>query len=186
MTHTALIRFGLADTPDAILSDIKREGRELYGRMRMLHDTEPVWVNHDRDRQVGRVLEVLRYDDTAYGGSRWVAALCEIEDPPSWLERGTKASVSYKPIRTWTYNGWRVVADAVLGELSLLSPDRTPAEPLAEVVTLRRSAAAAISSDRAAAAGAHREAGEEIHGGPKRIYRPNVGRVLAVEGRLIG
>lgn len=67
----------------------------------------PVIVDHDKERVVGRVLDLLtRYED---GEGTWLVARCEIDDrAPSWIKKGTPASFGY----VITHNGGAATSSA--------------------------------------------------------------------------
>lgn len=163
MSHTALIRLGLADTGDGIYSDLRREhrggdGGELYGNMQFAPDREPpLLVDHVKDaKPIGRVKSLLRTWETPFGGTQWLTAFCEITDPPCWLEKGTPASISYAALHRQELEGWMITRKGLVTEVSVLSPGKRPAEPLAQVVSFspveRPAAAVPSTSDRVAAA----------------------------------
>lgn len=144
MTHRALIRLGGRATQDVLRSPPTRSHTELYGRpeeMQILDgDLAPyVCVDHSKE-PIGRVKSVFSMDsaESVNGGigGKWLAAVVEIDDPPSWLKVGTPASISYAPTWRREENGWTVVERALLREVSILSGDKRPAEPCAQVLTL--------------------------------------------------
>ncbi len=97
----------------------------------------PVWVDHDEGRVIGRVRELNRSDEPMIGW--WHVALIELHDPPSWANASTPVSLSTKPLfmSTSTMFGRELAHEALVVELSLLSPSKQPAEPLARMLTLR-------------------------------------------------
>ena len=99
--------------------------------------TCPVIVNHDANRLVGEVSSLIRWDDET---GPWLAAIRTIHDAPVWLSKETRVSFGYKPAGTSSdVFGCEIARRGLVDEVSLLAPDRKPAEPLARVVTLRRS-----------------------------------------------
>lgn len=66
------------------------------------------------------------------------------------------------------------LSDAVITEVSVLTPATKPAEPFAKVLLVREE-----SPTRPVRATPGPAAGEIIHGG-ERIVRPGIGQVLAV------
>jgi hypothetical protein len=101
-------------------------------------------------------------------------ALAELDDAPPWLQKGTPASISHSACHRTIYNGWEVIRDGLVTEVSVLSPGVKPAEPLAQLITFTRqeSPPATTRADRPSVAG------EVFYGGA--VIRRNVGRVLAV------
>jgi hypothetical protein len=98
----------------------------------------PVVVDHDMDRPVGVVDELMRLPWS--DGRAWLAARCTITDPPEWLKRGTKASFPWNWLHVHEVNGWDCVRRSLIQEVSILSPSVQPKEPCAEVVLLERKA----------------------------------------------
>jgi hypothetical protein len=97
--------------------------------LRLRSDT-PVVVNHDTDRVVGHVRELVEQDD-------WVWARCVITDPPEWLEaHRTAASFRFIPFQRQRYKNLDRVLDALVCEVSVLSPSFQPAEAGAKVSLL--------------------------------------------------
>jgi hypothetical protein len=139
MSHTALIRF-------APQTCIERYNDPRWQRPRTVYDpgslkmppgrtSVPLIVNHDDDRVVGSVRAFSRMEDV---GDPWTVAHATIDRCPSWLRKDdTKASFGYKVLfENPDVFGCEVVRDAFVTEVSLLSPDRKPKEPLARVVGL--------------------------------------------------
>ena len=119
-------------------------------------------MNHDPDREVGRVLELVEWD---LWDGLWSCARCEIDGAPGWLERGTRASYGYACLHEQAIGEWSRLLRGLVTEVSILSPSVQPREPRAAVMLLQR-------------AEGH-QAGEVILGG-QRIIRQNVGQVLGV------
>jgi hypothetical protein len=171
VTYTSLIRFAPLATPERINSaSWKRPGRTMYdfGALTFLpgKSSVPLFVNHDKARQIGVVTELMRLDDI---DGPWLAALATITDRPCWLERGTRCSFAYASAGTsHDFFGCQIVRRGLVSEVSVLSPDRTPAEPLASVWSLRR-AETTSSCD-----------GEVIYHAPGTVLR----RVFATEVTL--
>jgi hypothetical protein len=111
----------------------------------------------------------------------WICAHVTVTDPPCWLDKRTAASfaritVHAPPMGEDAYR----VTRALVKEVSIVSPDRRPREPLAHVLWIGESTSsspAAERSDRRPAAG------EVILGGERIVCRHNTGKVLAVGGR---
>lgn len=177
MTYTALIRVAPIQTLER-RNDPRwtRRGRTLYqpDALRFLpsRPTVPLLVDHDDEREIGFVREIIRMEDTT---GPWLFARAVVTDPPAWLRRGTPASLGSKILRRGTFHD-DLVCSAIVDEVSLLSPGVEAAEPLAEVAVLQR-VDQASPAVRPSSPG--RAAGEVIYGG-QRIRRPNVGQVLGV------
>jgi hypothetical protein len=179
MTCEVCIRFAPVFTTERMAAGV-RPGRALYqrGALQFLpgRSTVPLLVDHDKDREVGVVHELVEWADT---DGPWIVARATVTDPPGWLERGTKASFGLATVRRQEIDGWERVHRALVTEVSVLPPTVRPAEPLAEVVLVERtsSSAAGRTSDRRPAAGEivldHGPAGA-------RVVRHGAGRVLAV------
>ena len=112
---------------------------EMYARD-ALHPTPgseltdvPVRVDHIKEASVGRVTG-LRVDTCVGGPSgTWQYVHVTIDDPPGWLRKGTPVSISracYQSRTPWDAD-WLLVQKAILTEVSLLSPGKTPAHPSA-------------------------------------------------------
>ena len=139
-------------------------------------------IDHDDSQVIGRVHELVRLD---WVDGPWVAARATVTaPPPMWLKPGTtKASFGSFPgsVSEWNIRGTRaeVSNSPIVLEVSVLGPATKPAEPLAEVLSIRpaevstRSQAVVRPDCRAAA-------GEVIIHGEQRIIRRGVGQVLGV------
>lgn len=166
MTYRALIKLGAVTTLDRINSDVwKGSGRTMFdaGSLTLMpgQTPVPVLVNHDQDRVVGTVDTLIRWEDA---DGPWVAAIATIHHRPVWLEKGARASFGYKNGSTNDdFFGHEVVHRGYVTEVSVLI-GRTPAEPCAQVLTLRPAEVAR----------------EEITLKPTLIRRPNIGQVLGV------
>ena len=116
MSHTAIITLGKLVTEDIMMNlDDLKPGTELFQRgslklgsaVQKPGEATPVCVNHDKNRVIGHVLELMNLDDT---DAEWLAALCVIEHPPSWLGRGTAASVCFTPVERYNLGpGSRII-----------------------------------------------------------------------------
>jgi hypothetical protein len=126
------------------------------------------WVfglNHDDDRVIGSIYSVLAYEDT---DGPWLAAMATIDEPPEWLRKNdTKASFCFKPLTRSQAFGCEIVRHGILDEVSVLSPDRRPQEPLARVVSLREAEPGL-------------NPGDQVFYGGQVLRRPGIGRVLAL------
>jgi hypothetical protein len=160
VSHTALIRLGAIATSSVLESTPTREYRELYRNagLRVLDGRLSPYVCVDHDKNpIGRVRSLFAADDyvavNGKRGGKWLMAHVDIERAPGWLSKDTRASISYAATWKREVNGWLVIEQGLLREVSILSPGKVGAEPHARVVHLERSAAAVPStSDRVAAA----------------------------------
>ena len=78
-----------------------------------------VIVDHDDTQQIGVVRELTVITDL--DGADWHVALCDIPDPPAWLRPGTGVSFGFKSLRRYEANGWDIVSDAIVDEISVLN-----------------------------------------------------------------
>jgi hypothetical protein len=164
MTHTAIIKFAPIFTVERFNDPAwNRPGRQLYesGAFRFLpsEDTVPLVVNHDDSREIGTVHEVFKLD---WIDGPWICARATVNDPPSWLKRGTRSSFSFITLHLTEFNirgtQAEVVAKGIVREVSVLSPTTNPAEPCAEVWSYRPAEVPPVARVAAPAA-----AGEVIH-----------------------
>lgn len=175
MTHDVLIRLARLINADALrdIDDGKIPAQRYVqrGGLRLREEGVPLLVDHDRSRRVGTVYRVLEFADTT---GLWVWAKATVEDPPGWLRAGTRASYGSHAIHQ-SDRGWK--HSSFVSEVSVLSSDHEPVEPLACVARLERSTSspAAGTSDRLAA-------GDTViyHQPGERIVRYGVGKVLGV------
>ncbi len=152
MSHTALIRFAPLTTLQRVNDPVwKRPGRTMYDSGALTFHpgktSAKLLVNHDDDHEIGVVHTLTRWEDT---DGPWLAAIAEITDRPEWLERGTRASFGYGPIHTAPdVFGCEILRRGIVNEVSVLSPGREPAEPLACVLALHPTEAKPTSSPAA-------------------------------------
>lgn len=136
MSLSALVRLGPLVTLEAIRNPASvREGAELYqsGALQLQRGAR-VFVNHDRDRPVGTVVELVEMAD---GEGEWLTARCSITAAPEWLRKGTAASIAYASTSRQQVAGWERILKGLVTEISILSPSVKPAQPMARVVLLR-------------------------------------------------
>jgi hypothetical protein len=151
VSHTCFLRFGRVYDPHAVLGPVRGNGA-MYdrGAFRKFNlDRLAVVVDHDMARPIGVVREIVEHEDT---DGTWWAALATIPEPPGWLKRGAGVSFGFKNLHRADVNGWEVVRDALLDEISVLHLMH-PGDPGAKVLTLHRteSSPARVTSDRPAA-----------------------------------
>jgi hypothetical protein len=170
----ACIRFAPVYTGERVQRGVK-PGRTLYSRGSLTflpgRSSVPLLVDHDKGREVGVVHELVEWDDV---DGPWIVARATISDAPGWLKRGIKASFSFATLQRQEMDGWEHVRRALLTEVSVLPPSVRPAEPLAEVLLLKRTSPVRPASGAAA--------GEVIHHPPGGVLvRPNIGRVTGID-----
>ena len=102
MTYTTLIRFAPLTTLERLNDPLwVRPGRTMYDNHSLTflpHRTSgvPLLVNHDPEREIGVVRELMRFEDT---DGPWLVAVATVTDRPEWLKRGTRASFGCKLAR---------------------------------------------------------------------------------------
>ena len=168
MTHTALIKVApiltLGRQNDPVWT---RRDRWLWrsNALRILpHQPTPkLLVDHDDEQVIGYVEKILHLEDT---DGPWFMGKAVVTHPPYWLKRGTPASLSSKILARSTFSE-DIICDALVHEISVLSPGVQPAEPLArvELYAPRSSPAARDASSGHSSAG-----GEIVHSGRLRRY----------------
>ena len=126
-----------------------KPGRTLYDHASLSFfpgkTSVPLLVNHDENREIGLVRELMRFEDT---DGPWLVAVATLTDRPDWLKRGVRASFGFKLARYSSFDH-DVLRKGYLTEVSVLTAGHEPLEPGARVLTLHRS-----------------EAGEVFWGGP--------------------
>jgi hypothetical protein len=96
-----------------------------------------------------------------------IGAHVEFHERPEWLRaRETPVSFACKSLLQSDAHGCDIIRDGWLTEVSVLSPDRTPAEPLAKVVYLRPAEETAARSEAALPSGL--------------IRRPPIGQIVGI------
>jgi hypothetical protein len=180
VSHTALVKFAPIFTLERFDDPVwNRAGRTLYerGAFQFLpgKTTVPLLVDHEDSREIGTVHELFRMD---WIDGPWIVARATLTAPPSWLKRGARASFGFSAFQRRELNirGTRadVIAGGIVTEVSVLSPSVKPAEPCAEVLSLRPTESPAAGADRPVA-------GEVIHHPPgTKLVRPGIGQVLRV------
>ena len=176
MTWETILRFAPAydtrhlvgnpeDVPELIVSPNALKTMKL-------HEPVPVVVDHDFGQVVGRVDLSWVGEDEDYGTRirRWWFASCELDEKPDWLKRGGGVSWSWNPLSSYRAGDTEILTSCVFREVSLLSPARNPAEPLARVCLVKPSVKR------------HPQAEPEgqVFGHGQILRRPNIGQVLAV------
>jgi hypothetical protein len=148
MSRIALVRLG--PTVSFELIDSNQTKRTLYdstGIRPVPGKVAPVVIDHDMDRRVGEVLELVTMDDVEPWPvcARWLCARVRLsDDAPAWLKRGTPASISYYTMFESEINGWPIIREGLLNEVTLCSATHKPVEPLAKVILLRDEPAAEV------------------------------------------
>ena len=145
MTHTTLVKFAPIYSLER-RNDPKwnREGRALYAsnalRFKPGLSEVPLLIDHQDDRRIGTVSKIFTMDWT---DGPWWAALATIDnEPPAWMRRyETKCSFRIATYARGSFTDAELVRGALVSEVSVLSPGTQPAEPLAQVLSVRRSEA---------------------------------------------
>jgi hypothetical protein len=135
--------------------------RYQRGSMRILPGrTEPipVVVDHDLERQIGVVDELVEWDD---GDGFWLAARCSI-NRDDWPRVGTGASAGYRTLRRQQIGAGERILDAILEEVTVTA-SMTPVNPGAKVILVRDLEPAT---------------GEVVHENHRRLIRRNCGQIL--------
>ena len=178
MSHTAMIRFAPVEPKDAV--DRMNAGtlnldRQWYWRGAFsflpAETSVPLVVNHDMTQEIGTVRSLFPYQDT---DGEWVAALCDVPDPPVWLKRDTPASIQVHRSPAARVPRPKDRRSRPHPRGSVLSPGVEPADPGAKVLTLHRE----VPKPK-------REPGlnpgdQVIYGNGQIIRRPAIGQVLGV------
>jgi len=137
VNHHALIAIApLLDAKRFGNPEWERPGRDSYwgNSLKLLPGEVALLVDHDDERQIGVVRALY---ELAWTDGRWVVADAVVTDPPSWLRKGTPASLSrYNTHVTRSAEGAERVTSAFVNEVSVLPPGVKPAEPRAQVVHL--------------------------------------------------
>jgi hypothetical protein len=129
----ALIRVGRLYTGEPV-----PEGETRYQRgcMRILpgrSEPIPLLVDHRTERKLGTIDEIIELDCT---DGAWLAARCTLRETPSWLRKGTGASMGYKTLHRQQLGEGERVLDAILDEVTV-TVGQTPANAGAKVMLLR-------------------------------------------------
>jgi hypothetical protein len=133
--HTAFIKIGRLVDVDLLRNvDSLADGAEVFqrGALTMLPAGSRVLVDHDDEREIGFVRELVEFPDS---DGHWLAALTTITEPPGWLRRGTPASMSYLNLQRSSLGAAQRVMRGLVDEVSVLSPGVRAKEPRAKVVT---------------------------------------------------
>jgi hypothetical protein len=139
VSHTCLIRFAPQTCIERYNDPRWQRPRGMYdpGSLKMLpsQSSIPLVIDHDVNRVVGSVRSFSRMDDV---DGPWYVAHATVDRCPAWLRnRDTKASFEHKNLFVnEDVFGCKVVRDAIVTEVSILSPDRRPKEPGARVIGL--------------------------------------------------
>jgi len=136
MTKVGLARISPVPHPSMAEREEQPEACLYRTLVKLPSKDVPVWINHDESRVIGRVRELTRGEEPGLG--MWHLALIELHDPPEWANATTPVSLSTKPLSmsTCTMFGRELADEALVVEISLLSPSKEPAEPLARMLTL--------------------------------------------------
>lgn len=130
----ALLRLCPAVSVEDLLRADEVTAFESFGRgaLRTLDGSVPVCVDHQKENEIGRVLDLFVHPDA--GGGDWWWARAELDSTPEWLRTDLGVSVSYGLLRRQAMpGGWDRIHDALLTEVSILTPGKEPAHPRARV-----------------------------------------------------
>jgi hypothetical protein len=135
MSYEAVIAFA-PETSAKRLNDPRRGKRTLYdtSQLRMLphEQTIPLLVDHDENRELGRVNELMRLRDS---DGWWLCAIATLEKCPVWLKRGVPSSFRFNRLQSDGF-GNDIVRAGLVREVSVLS-SAEPYEPLARVWSVK-------------------------------------------------
>jgi hypothetical protein len=129
----ALVRLGrryASEGPGEIPKGLLRYGHEM--KLWPLQDAVPLLVDHDEGKQIGRVDELITFDDV---DGQWLTARCELyPDAAKWIKKGSPASFKSTCLRESTFiDGY--IYGGYVQEVSILRAEK-PAEPGARVILL--------------------------------------------------
>lgn len=119
----------------------QKADRQMYDgadalTFRHQHTSAPLIVDHDDNQEIGTVTDLWRLN---WIDGPWIAATATLHKEEPWLKRGARVSYSAKPYghrsAYWGRPEDQVITHAFLMEVSVLIA-RTPAEPLAEVLSV--------------------------------------------------
>ena len=179
MSWEAVLRFAPAYDTRHLVGDVVDAPALLVtaDAVKRMKSTEPtpVVIDHNEQRVVGHVKNVYVWDDVDYGTRvrKWHFAACELDAKPDWLKRGSGVSWGYHPLHEYAGNrDTTVLTSCIIREISLLSPARTPLEPLARVSYVKETPP--VTNRHQA------QPGEVVFGHGQMLRRPNIGTVLGV------
>jgi hypothetical protein len=147
------------------------EGLLRYGRggMKLAPwlDTIPLLIDHEEGKRIGRVDELIAFDDI---DGFWLTARAELyPDVPAWVQKGTPASFKCALLNESTFvDGW--VYGGLVEEVSLLQREK-PAEPRAGITLLYEPAPTSMRSGRGS---------QEIVHPRGTILRRPTGKILGI------
>lgn len=182
MTYDVAIAFARLYAPDVAAGPV-RGGGTLYRDLRFLPDVAdvPILLNHDSDREVGRIHSLMPMDWTS---GRWLVGLGEVDEAAlAYVRRDAPASFSWISGSSYDLDGWTVVSRGIVREVTVVGPGFDPVDCGARVLSVR---AAQPPAARTAPAGTtHRDLPAEMlawaAAAPTGVVRrPGIGRVLGV------
>ena len=134
----------------------------------------PVLIDHDPARVRSVKAHAGRLD-------RRMVDLSASHDQRPTVMAGARNPVSFghQPVGTTDFNGCEIRRRGYVTEISVLSSPKKPAEPLAEVLTLRRTATPATADRTHDAHDLFHQPHETVMGGGL-LVRPAIGQVLGV------
>ena len=187
VSHTALVKFAPVYTLERHNNSAwNRPGRALYTsnalRFKPGLIEVPLLINHQDDHRIGTVTRIFTMDWT--DGPWWVALATIDGTPPAWMRRyDTKCSFRIATYARGSFTDAELVRGALVSEVSVLSPGTEPAEPLAQVLSVRptemkpaisRAVASAVRNVDPSVRHAQEDAARR-----GVLYRPAIGQVPA-------
>ena len=136
-------------------------------RQRSTRQPLPLVINHDLSREIGKVTQLMRLQDL---DGWWLCAVAELENPPAWLKRGVPASFQYYPLQMDSF-GNNICRAGLVSEVSVLTDDMEPYEPLAKVLFVKPKEVAQRSTAVRGSASDHAAAGEQVFYGNGQLIR---------------
>lgn len=130
MKHKGVILLGRLTSNAMLLNpDTIGPGVQVYDRGLRLAPKAPVLVDHDQGQAIGRVVELVPFD-------QWLSARVVFDERPDWLRKGSGASVGHIGLRRQPLGAGERIIDAYVTEISVLSPSMSPANRGARVELL--------------------------------------------------
>ena len=160
VSQRASIKFGPIGSLERMTDPNWRPDRQMYERgslkFRPSQTSVPLLADHDPGREIGTVHELFPME---WPNGWWYMARATLApNAPSWVAPGQPCSLGMRVLRRRSYPSFgidkKVVASALVDEISILSPGTEAAEPGAHVLCVREEQPApARTPGRPAAAG---------------------------------
>jgi hypothetical protein len=111
MSVAACIQFAPIFTAERMAEGARATDLYQRGSLRFLpsQSSVPLLVDHDKDREVGVVHELVEWENT---DGPWFVARATVTEAPEWLERGSRASFGYANLERQEIGGWGRAAGA--------------------------------------------------------------------------